>query len=93
MAKCGAGSRSNQGELTFSTLVEVAGEHHSAEFEAQVPYELQQRDAHGLPSGEFVVDVNVGDREVGARLFGSSAELASNNHALDSLQGMTSGTH
>ena len=27
--------------------------------------------------------MNVGDREVGARFVGSSAELASNNHALD----------
>ena len=33
--------------------------------------------------GALVVDVEVGDREVGARLVGGSAEVASNNHALD----------
>ena len=33
--------------------------------------------------GALVVDVDVGDREVGAQLVGCSAEVASNNRALD----------
>ena len=38
----------------------------------------------GPPLGGLVDDVNVGDREERARPVGSSAELASSNHALDS---------
>ena len=41
------------------------------------------RDAHGRPLGALIVDVNIGDCEVGARLVGRPAELAGNHHALD----------
>ena len=45
--------------------------------------EQQQRNADGPQLGPLVVDVNIGDRETGARRVRHSAELASNNHALD----------
>ena len=71
-------------KFALGTVVEVTGEHHRAEFETQVADEEQQRNAHRQPRGALVVDVKVGDREVRARLVGSSAKLAGNNHALDS---------
>ena len=37
----------------------------------------------GPPLGALVVDKDVGNREVGARLVGRPAELARNHHALD----------
>ena len=68
----------------LGTLFKVTGEHHRAESETQVADEEQQRNAHRQPRGALVVDVKVGDREVRARLVGSSAELAGDNHVLDS---------
>ena len=68
----------------LGTLFKVTGEHHHAESETQVADEEQQRNAHRQLRGALVVDVNVGDREVRARLVGSSAELAGDNHVLDS---------
>ena len=65
-------------------LIEVAGEDDSEELRAQIADEQQQRDANRPPLGALVVDVDVGDREVGARRVRRPAELASNNHALDS---------
>ena len=75
--------RATREKFALGTLVRVTGEHYCAELEAQVPNEEQQRDAHGPPLDTLVVDVDVGDCEIGARLGGSSAELASNNRALD----------
>ena len=43
---------------------------------------------HRPPFGALVVDVNVGDREVGARRVGCFAEFASDNHALDGTRGV-----
>ena len=50
-------------ELPFNVLVEVVGTHDRTELRAQVADKQQQRDAHGSPSGAFIIDVNVGDRE------------------------------
>ena len=47
---------------------------------------MEQGNTDGPPLGAFVDDVNIGDREVRARPVGSSAEVASDNHALDSAR-------
>ena len=72
-----------RGELALGTLIKVTSEHHCAELETQVTDQEEQGNTDGPPLGALVVVVNVGDREVGARLVGSSAEPASNNHALE----------
>ena len=53
----------------------------SAQFYAQVADVQQQRDANRPPLGALAVDVNAGDREIGARWVRRSAEIASSNHA------------
>ena len=53
-------------EFTLCTLVEVAGEDDSAQLHAKVADEQQLLDANRPPLGALV-DVNVGDGEVGAR--------------------------
>ena len=75
----GAGS-----EFTLSTLAEVAGKDDSAQLHAKVADKQQERDANRPPLGALVVDVNIGDGGIGARLVGRPAELAGNHHALDS---------
>ena len=71
------------GKFALSTVVEVTGEHHSAELEGQGTDQQEHRNAEGPPLGTLVVDVNVGNHEVGARRVRSSAELAADNHARD----------
>ena len=67
----------------FNGLVEIADEDDSAKLQAQVADEQQECDAHRPPPGALVVDVNIGDCEIGARLVGRPAEFAGNHHALD----------
>ena len=76
----GGGARSG---FTLSTLVDVASKNDSAQLHAKVADEQQKRDENRPPLGALDVDVNVGDREVGARRVRCPAELDSNNHALD----------
>ena len=63
-------TRIARGGFTFDSLVEVAGEDGSAKLRAQVADEQQERDANRPPLGTLVVDVNIGDGEIGARLVG-----------------------
>ena len=67
----------------FNGHLEIASDGDSAELHAQVADEQHECDAHGPPLGALIVDVNSGDCEIGARLVGSSAELAANHHALE----------
>ena len=57
-------------KFSLGTLVEVTREHHCAELETQVADQEEQGNTDGAPLGGLVVDVGVGDREVGARLVG-----------------------
>ena len=68
--------------FALSALVEVDGDD-GAKLHALVADEQQQRDTNGPLLVALVVDVDIGDREVGARRVRCPAELASNNHALD----------
>ena len=70
-------------ELPLNGLVEVAGKHDNAEHRAKVADERHQRDAHGSASGAFIIDMNVGDREIRTRRVGSSAKLVSDHHAVN----------
>ena len=63
-------------------LLKVASKDDSARLHAQVADE-QKRDANRPPLSALVVDVNIRDREVGARRVGRTAELAGNHHALN----------
>ena len=69
--------------FTFDSLVEVASKDDSAFLHAQVADEQHKRDSHRPPLGALVVDVNIGDCEIGARLVGRPAELTGSHHALD----------
>ena len=69
--------------FALSAFVEVASEDDSAKLQAQVADEEHLRNAHGPPSCALVVDMDVGDGEVGARRVGRPAELAGNHHALN----------
>ena len=68
----------------FESLVEVSSEYYHTELEAHIPDEQQQRDPHRPSFCAFVVDVDVRDSKVGARLAARPAELAGNCHAMDS---------
>ena len=82
-----AGEHQNRSwRFTFDTLVEIASQD-SADLHAQVADEQQERDANGPPLGALVVDMNVGDCEIGARLVGRPAEVAG-HHALDGPRGV-----
>ena len=74
--------------LTVDHLVRVASGHERAKLETQVPDQEEQGHAHRPPLGALVVDMGVGNRETGARQVRGSAELASNNHALDGPRGV-----
>ena len=74
--------------FTFKGPVEITSEDDSAELHAQVADEQQECDAHGPPLGALVIDVNVVDCGVGARLVGRPAEHAGNHHALDGPRGV-----
>ena len=80
----------HQGESSRSAslLNEVSCKHNRTELEAQVTDEEQQRNAHRPPLGALVLDMDAGDREIGARRVGSSAEVACNNHTLDGPRGV-----
>ena len=74
---------SARSKFTLGALIQVAGEDDSAQFHAQVSDKQQERDAHRPPLGAVVVDVNIGDCEIGARQVGRSAELAGTHHTLE----------
>ena len=76
-------SPSPDGVSRLKVLVEIASEDDSAELHAQVAEEQQECDSHGPPLGALIVDVNIGDCEIGARLVGRPAELAGNHRVLD----------
>ena len=71
-------------KFTLRTFIEVSCQDDSAEREAQLVDEEQQGDTNRSPLGATVVDMDVGNRETGAR--GSSAEFASDNLALEGPQ-------
>ena len=75
----GAASRS-------APLLKITRQLDSTKLQAQIADEQQQRNADGPPLGALVVNVDVGDREVGAPRVGRPAELASNHHALNGLR-------
>ena len=75
-------------KFALGALVEVASKHHRTEFEAPVKLRSSNANAHGPPLGALVVNVDIGNREAGARQVRGSAELASNNHALDGPRGV-----
>ena len=75
-------------QLRARRLFRVASKDDRAELHAQVADEQQECDAHRPPLGGLVVDVNVGDREVGARGVGRPAELVSNINALEGPRGV-----
>ena len=68
----------------FDGLVEVSSEHHRTELDAQVSDEQQKRDAHRPSFSAFVVDVDVRDSKVRARLIGCPAKFAGNRHTFNS---------
>ena len=68
-------------------LGEITGEHHHTELETQVSDQEEQGNTDGPPLGALVVDVDVRDSKVGARLVGCPAELASNHHVLNGPRG------
>ena len=70
--------------VAFNCFVEIADEDNSAEIEAQVPNQEEQGNANGPLLGALVVHVNIDDCEVGARLVGRFAELASDHPAFNS---------
>ena len=57
-------------KFSFCSLVEVTGEHDRAELRAQIADEQNQRNEDGPPLGTLIVDVDVGDCEVGAQRVG-----------------------
>ena len=63
------------------------GVFHSTKLQAQIADEQQQRNAELPPLGALVVNVDVGDREVGPRRVGRPAEPASDHHALKGSRG------
>ena len=69
--------------FAFGTFVKITGHDDSTKLHAQVADEQQEGNAHGPPLGTLAVDVDVGDREVGARRVGSSAKLATNYHSFN----------
>ena len=60
--------------IALGALIKVAAKDDSAQLHAQVADEQQKRDANRPPLGALVVDVDVGDREVGARRVRRPAE-------------------
>ena len=56
--------------FTLNGPVEIASEDDSATHHAQIADVKQECDAHGPPLGALIVDVNIGDCEVGPRLVG-----------------------
>ena len=68
-------SGSGSSEFTLSALVEVAVEDDIAQLHAKVADEQQKRDANRPPLGALDFDVDVGDREIGARQVRRPAEL------------------
>ena len=76
-------ARSVWRSFALGAFVKIAGKHDRAKLHAQIADEPQQRNADGPPLGALVVDVDGGDREVGARRVGQPAELASDHHALE----------
>ena len=54
--------------------VKITGQDDCAQLHAQVADEQQQRDTNGPPLGALVVDVDIVDREVGARWVRRPAE-------------------
>ena len=69
-----------RGCIPFDGLVEDSSEYHRTELEAQVPDEQQQSDAHRPSLSALVVDVDVRDGTVRARLVGCPAKFAGNRH-------------
>ena len=64
-------------------FVEITRQDDSTKLHAQIADEQQKRNTDGPPLGALVVNVDVGDREVGARRVGRPADRASNHHALN----------
>ena len=74
--------------FALGSFVEITNQLDSTKLQAQIADEQQQRNADGPPLGAFVVNVDFGDREVGARRVGRPAQPASNHHVLKGLRGI-----
>ena len=67
--------------VTFNGLVEITSKDDGAELHAQVADEQLECTAHRPPLGTLVVHVDISNCEIGARLGGRPAELATDHHA------------
>ena len=86
--RCGDGQKVRLARFALDFFVKITRQLDSTKLQAQIADEQQQRNADGPPLGALVVDVDVSDREVGARRVGRPAEPASNHHVLKGLRGI-----
>ena len=88
--RCGDGQKVRLAQLRARRLCgkKKNRQDDSTKLQAQIADEGQQRNAELPPLGALVVNVDVGDREVGARRVGCPAEPASNHHVLKGLRGI-----